>query len=48
MCQIGAGGVCMRVEGSVSNTLKGGETEKRGGEINILKRRAGWVKGWVP
>ena len=32
MCQIGAGGGCMRVEEPVSNTLKGGGTEKRGGE----------------
>ena len=31
MCRIKAGGVCVRVRGTVRNTLKGGGTEKRGG-----------------
>ena len=39
----------MRVGGTVENTLKGGGTEKRGGETKILKRKgASWVKSWVP
>ena len=43
--------VAVRVEGTVSNTLKGGGAEKRGGETNILKRggklgqRVGALKG---
>ena len=36
MCRIRAGGGCARVEGTVSNTLKGGGREKRG-ETKILK-----------
>ena len=33
----------------LSKTLKGGGTEKRGGETKILKRTGeSWVKGWVP
>ena len=38
----------MRVGETVGNTVKGGGTEKRGGETKILKRRQSWVKGWVP
>ena len=35
----------MRVGGTVKNTLKGGETEKRGGDAKILKSEgASWVK----
>ena len=34
-----AGGGCVSVRGTVKNTLKGGGTEKRGGEPKILKRR---------
>ena len=37
MCQIRARSGCMRVGGTVSNTLKGGGTGKRGGETKILK-----------
>ena len=48
MGQIRVGGGCMRVGGTVSNTLKGVGTEKRGGETKILKRGTSWVKGWVP
>ena len=36
--QIRAGGACVRLGGTVQNTLQGGETEKRGGETKILKR----------
>ena len=36
--QIRAGGGCVRVGGTVENTLKGGGTEKRGWETKILKR----------
>ena len=39
VCWIRAEGGYMRVEGTVWNTLKGGGTEKRGGETKILKRR---------
>ena len=35
--QIRAGEGCMRVEGIVWNTLKGRETEKRGGETDFIK-----------
>ena len=36
----------MRVGGTVCNTLKGGGTEKRGGDTKILKRgEASWAKG---
>ena len=38
MCQIRARSGCMRVGGTVSNTLKGGGTGKRGGETKILRR----------
>ena len=38
----------MRVGGTVKNNLKGGGTEKRGGQTKILKRRTSWIKGWVP
>ena len=31
----------MRMGGTVENTLKGGETEKRGGKTKILKRGGG-------
>ena len=31
--------------GTVENTLKGGGTEKRGEETNILKSGTSWVKG---
>ena len=46
MYQIRAGGDCVRVGGTVSNTLKEGGTEKMGGEtkgqgLNALKR-VGW------
>ena len=38
---LGQGGEgCVRVEGTVWNTLKAGGTEKRGGETKILKRGA--------
>ena len=33
---------------TVKNTLKRGETEKRGGQTKILKRETSWVKGWGP
>ena len=49
--QVKAGGICVRVGGNVENTLKGGETEQRGGDTKILKKGGGgasWVKGWVP
>ena len=36
--QIRAEGGCMRVRGTVLNTLKGGATEKRRWETKILKR----------
>ena len=46
---------CMRVAGTVWNNLKGGATEKRGGETRIFKRgeagsRGGCLKkgGWNP
>ena len=41
--QIWAREICMRVGGTVQNTLKGGGTEKRGGDRKILKygRQAG-------
>ena len=39
MLWIKAGGGCVRVGGTVWNTLKEGGTEKRGGEAKILKRR---------
>ena len=54
---IRAGGIWVRVEGTVCNTLKGGGTEKRGGDTKILKRgrqagsRGGALKrsgGWSP
>ena len=38
---IRAGGGCLRVGGTVQNPLKGGETEKRGGQTKILKRGRG-------
>ena len=41
--QIRTGGGCVRVGGTVKNTLKGGGTEKRGGKTKILKRRGGQV-----
>ena len=34
MCRIRAGGGCVRVGGTVWNTLKGASTEKKGGETN--------------
>ena len=43
----GGGGGCIGVGEIVNNALNGGGTEKRGGEIKILKRGASWVKGWV-
>ena len=45
--QIRAEGGCMRVRGTVLNTLKGGTTEKWGWETKILKQGGGasWVKG---
>ena len=36
LCHIRAGGSCMRVEGTVENTLKEGGTEKRRGETKIF------------
>ena len=54
MCQIRAGRICVRVGGTVSNTLKGCGTEKKGRETKILKRgqgpRDGCLKkgGWKP
>ena len=53
MCQIRAGEGCVRVEGTVWNTLIGGGKEKRGGETKTLKggqakSRGGCLKkGWV-
>ena len=38
MCWIRAGGCCVRVGGTVWNTLKEGGIEKRGGEANIKKK----------
>ena len=35
----------MRVGGTVSNTLKGGGTEKTGGQTKILKRGQGGSRG---
>ena len=35
----------MRVGGTVSNTLKGGGTEKRGGQTKILKRGQAGSRG---
>ena len=46
--QIRVGGNCMRVGGTMENTLKGGGTEEREEETKILKKRASWIKGWVP
>ena len=44
--QIRAEGGCMRVRGTVLNTLKGGATEKMRWETKILKQGgASWVKG---
>ena len=37
----------MRVGGTVEITLKGGGTEKRGGETKILNRGASWIKAGV-
>ena len=39
MLWIWAGGVCVRVGETVWNTLKGGGTEKRGGEAKVLKKK---------
>ena len=36
------------VQGNCLKYLKRGGTEQRGGDTKILKRRASWVKGWVP
>ena len=48
MCWIRAGGGCVIVGGTVYNTLKGGGTEKTGGETeNFKKGMASWVNGWV-
>ena len=38
MCRIRAEWGCVRVVGTVGNTLKGGGTEKKEGETKILKR----------
>ena len=39
----------MKTGGTVENTLKGGGTEKRGGETNILKMGGGKLgQGMVP
>ena len=46
---IRAGGIWVRVGGTVCNTLKGGGTEKRGGDTKILKRgRQAGSRGGVP
>ena len=39
--RISAGEICVRVEGTVWNTLKGGGTEKKGGDTKNLKRGGG-------
>ena len=45
--QIRAGGICVG-GGNCLKYLKRGGTEKRGGEIKILKKGGGsWVKEWV-
>ena len=38
----------MRVGGTVKNALKGGGTEQRGGDTNILKKETSWIKEWMP
>ena len=43
--QIRTVGVYVGVRRTVLNRLKRGGTEKRGGEIKILKRGSSWVKG---
>ena len=55
LSQIRAGGGCIRVGRTVWNTLKGGGTEKRGGETKILKggggksgQEVGALKGGTP
>ena len=46
--QIRAGEICVRVGGTVKNALKGGGTEQRGGDTNILKKGTSWIKEWMP
>ena len=41
MCWIRVGEGCVRMDGTVWNTLKGGGIEKSGGETKILKRGGG-------
>ena len=56
VCRIRGGEVCVRVGGTVWNTLTRGGTEKRGGERKIMKREGqagsggGCLKkgGWKP
>ena len=45
MCRIKAGGVCVRVRGTVRNTLKGGGTEKRGGRTEKRGGETDFKKG---
>ena len=46
--KIRAGEICVRVEGTVEYTLKGGGKEQRGRDTKILKGGASWVKEWMP
>ena len=43
---LGQEGVAWGWGGTVWNTLKGGETEKSGGQTKILKRGGGCLKKW--
>ena len=45
MCRIKAGGVCVRVRGTVRNTLKGGGAEKRGGRTEKRGGETDFKKG---
>ena len=45
MCRIKAGGVCVRVRGTVRNTLKGGGTEKMGGRTEKRGGETDFKKG---
>ena len=45
MCRIKAGGICVRVRGTVRNTLKGGGTEKRGGRTEKRGGETDFKKG---
>ena len=48
MSRIKAGWGCVRVEGTVSNTLKGEWNIKEGKENKDFKKGASWFKGLVP